>query len=640
MKIGQHRSRRGVGISTATDRSGDARRHHQVRRSKTRFRAISANALLALVASLALLASLLAVAPAQAVPGGLDPGFSGDGIVLTGFGGEIDAGSAVALQADGRIVIAGTTLGYDERGDYQSDFALARFDADGSPDTSFSGDGNQITHFGAGTVSTAAAVAIQPDGKILLAGSARVSAGQWDFALARYRADGSLDSSFAGDGTVTTGLRGSANSVAIQTDGRIVVAGDSGLARYRPDGSLDTSFGDDGTVITGLGGSAVAIQSDGKIVVAGASQLARYRPDGSLDATFSNDGTLPTNAVWARSVVIQADGRIVVAGAISVAGELPHYDFALLRYTPDGALDTSFGSAGMQTTSFSAGWLEDEIAAAVALQRDGKIVAVGTSTPVDWVWEGSAIVLARYATNGSLDQSFADGGKRVTIHGVDNSGAAVAMQADGKIVVAGSGSDPRDGASRALLARYQADSDSSTAPANSTPPTISGTAAEGQTLTANAGTWSGSTPINHRYQWRRCDTAGAGCVDIAAATATTYALVAADVGHTIRVRETASNAYGAGAVDSATTAVVKARVGAIAGTVRRAGTSAVIAGASVTCGSGYSAGTAGDGTYSIPNVAPGSYRCTATANRYRPSTSTVTVASGQTITANFSLATS
>jgi uncharacterized delta-60 repeat protein len=418
------------------------------------------------------------------------------------------------------------------------------------------------------------------------------------------------------------------------------VAGDSGLARYRPDGSLDTSFGDDGTVITGLGGSAVAIQSDGKIVVAGVSQLARYRPDGSLDATFSNDGTLPTNAVWARSVVIQADGRIVVAGAISVAGELPHYDFALLRYTPDGALDTSFGSAGMQTTSFSAGWLEDEIAAAVALQRDGKIVAVGTSTPVDWVWEGSAIVLARYATNGSLDQSFADGGKRVTIHGVDNSGAAVAMQADGKIVVAGSGSDPGDGASRALLARYQADSASSTAPANSTRPTISGTAAEGQTLTANAGTWSGSTPINHRYQWRRCDTAGAGCVDIAAATATTYALVAADVGHTSRVRETASNAYGAGAVDSATTAVVKARVGAIAGTVRRAGTSAVIAGASVTCGSGYSAGTAGDGTYSIPNVAPGSYRCTATANRYRPSTSTVTVASGQTITANFSLATS
>jgi uncharacterized delta-60 repeat protein len=167
-----------------------------------------------------LAASLLAIAPAQAAPGDLDPSFSGDGIVLTGFGGDVDGGSAVALQADGKMVVAGTTSGYDEGGDYRSDFALARFDADGSLDTSFSGDGKQITDFGAGTVSGAAAVAIQPDGKILVAGSARVSAGEWDFALARYGADGSLDSSFAGDGTVTTGLGGYAYSVAIQTDGK------------------------------------------------------------------------------------------------------------------------------------------------------------------------------------------------------------------------------------------------------------------------------------------------------------------------------------------------------------------------------------------------------------------------------------
>jgi hypothetical protein len=292
----------------------------------------------------------------------------------------------------------------------------------------------------------------------------------------------------------------------------------------------------------------------------------------------------------------------------------------------------------MQTTSFGAGWLEDEIAADVALQRDGKIVVVGTSTPVDWVWEGSAIVIARYATNGSLDQSFGDGGKRVTVHGVDNSGAAVAIQDDAKIVVAGSGSDPGDGASLALLARYEGGSVSGTAPANSTPPTISGTAVEGQTLTVNAGAWTGSTPINHGYQWRRCDSAGADCVDIAAATPATYALAAADVGHTIRVRETAANPYGSGSVDSGATAVIKARVGAIAGTVRRAGTNAAIAGAAVKCGNGYSAKTAGDGTYSIPNVTPGSYSCTASANRYAPATQTgLTVASGQPTTADFSL---
>jgi uncharacterized delta-60 repeat protein len=585
------------------------------------------------IGSIILAAGLVAfAAPAQAAPGDLDRSFSGDGIVLTAFGGETGGGSAVALQADGKVVVAGATAGYD----YQSDFALARIDSDGSLDTSFSDDGKQITDFGAGTVSEARAVAIQRDGKILVAGSARAGAG-WELALARYDADGSLDNSFAGDGTLMTGLGGYAYSVAIQTDDKIVVAGGPGLARYRPDGSLDTSFGDGGTVTAGST-SSVALQTDGRIVATGGSELARYRPDGSLDTTFSTDGKVPTNPVWARSVAVQVDGGIVVAGAILVGEELPHYDFALLRYSPDGALDPSFGSGGMQTTKFDAGWWEDEIAADVALQRDGKIVAVGTSTPVDWVWEGSAIVLARYATNGSLDQSFADGGKRVTIHGVDNAADAVAIQADGKIVIAGSGSDPGDGAGRALLARYEGGSVSGTPPANVAPPAISGTAVEGQALTANAGAWSGSTPIDLGYRWLRCEAAGDSCVDIATATATTYVLAAADVGHTIRVREAASNAYGTDTVESAATAVVEARPGAIAGRVRRAGTNAAIAGASLMCGSGYSATTAGDGTYSIPNVTPGSYSCTASANRYRPSTGTVTVASGQTTTANFNLA--
>src|SRR5687767_7996960 len=105
-------------------------------------------------------ASLLAITPAQAAPGDLDGSFSGDGIVLTGFGGETDGGAAVALQGDGKVVIAGTAAGYDEHGDYRSGFALARYDGDGSLDTSFSGDGSQITNFGSGTLSTAAAAAI------------------------------------------------------------------------------------------------------------------------------------------------------------------------------------------------------------------------------------------------------------------------------------------------------------------------------------------------------------------------------------------------------------------------------------------------------------------------------------------------
>ena len=187
------------------------------------------------------------------------------------------------------------------------------------------------------------------------------------------------------------------------------------------------------------------------------------------------------------------------------------------------------------------------------------------------------------------------------------------------------------------LARYEGGSVLGHVTHELKPPTISGNATEGQTLTVNPGAWSGSTPITHTYQWRRCDSAGANCVDIAAATATTYALAAADVGHTIRVRETATNAYG--------------RLGRLgrhrrgqgeAGQHRRhrpkLKNGAAIANASVNCGSGYSAKTAGDGTYSIPNVAPGTYSCTASANRYAPATRTVTVTSGQTSTVNFNLA--
>ena len=208
----------------------------------------------------------------------------------------------------------------------------------------------------------------------------------------------------------------------------------------------------------------------------------------------------------------------------------------------------------------------------------------------------------------------------------------VAIQADGKIVTAGWA------AGDFALARYEGGAASGSAPTNASPPTISGTATHGQTLTVSSGAWTGSTPINRRYQWRRCDSAGANCIDIAAATAPTYTLTAADVGRTVRVRETATNAYGARSVDSAATAVVKARAGAIGGKVLSASTGLGISGASVKCGTGSSATTDRNGAYSIANVTPRNYSCTASAKRHRPSTQTITVASGQNLTVHFSLA--
>jgi len=203
-------------------------------------------------------------------------------------------------------------------------------------------------------------VALQPDGKIVVAGYAG-----GDFALARYNSDGALDTSFGSGGKVTTDFGGSYHpdgfSVALQPDGKIVVAGYAGgdfaLARYNSDGALDTSFGSGGKVTTDFGGSdagySVALQPDGKIVVAGYAgldfALARYNSDGALDTSFGTGGKVTTDFSGGRdvgySVALQPDGKIVVAGYAGV-------DFALARYNSDGALDTSFGSGGKVTTDF------------------------------------------------------------------------------------------------------------------------------------------------------------------------------------------------------------------------------------------------------------------------------------------------
>jgi uncharacterized delta-60 repeat protein len=574
--------------------------------------------LLAVAAFTAVLA-----APAQAAPGDLDLTFSHDGRQLTDFGGD-DHANAVAIQADGRIVAAGTRDG---------DFALARYHRDGSLDLT------QTTDLGGSDMAWA--IAVQPDGGIVAAGTT-----EFDVALVRYDADGSLDAGFSEDGIQVTDFGGmdGATGMVLQADGRIVVAGwsdgDFALARYNPDGSPDPTFSGDGMLMTDVGGhdeaAAVAIQPDGRIVAAGGSAtdfaLARFHPDGSPDTTFAGDGTQHTDfggGESVRALAIQPDGRIVAAGATNDADWT---DFALARYHADGSLDTSFGTGGTQTTDIH---YEDAVRG-VALLPDGKILAAGRAAH-DFMIARSDFGLARYSADGVLDTGFSGDGLVTTDFTLDREDAddaagAVALESDGRIVVAGSSTagEPGDFA----LARYEGGAATGAAPAGTAPPSISGAAVEGQTLTVNPGTWSGTAPLALGHRWRRCDEAGASCVDIV--TGPTYTMTAADVGRTIRVRETATNAYGAGTADSAPTAVVAARLGAIAGRVRRAGNGHAIAGATVTCG-GRSAMTSGDGRYSIPNVAHGGYSCTAGAKGYAPSTRTVTVTAGTVTTADFNL---
>jgi uncharacterized delta-60 repeat protein len=394
-----------------------------------------------------LLVALALLGAAGAAPGQLDPAFGTGGKVLTDFG-AYDEATGVALQQDGKIVVAGAT-------GWGDDFSVARYSADGVLDRRFGRRGRVWTNLGGD--DDAFDVAIQSDGRIVAAGS---SGG--DFALARYDADGKLDPSFGGDGRVTTDLGGveGGRGVAVQPNGRIVVAGsteageeeDVVLARYLPDGRLDPAFGREGTVVMDIGGDeyaeALALQPDGKIVVAGYAAedgywfsfaLARFTRGGRLDRAFGDDGVVLTEfrygPAYALAVALQPDGKIVAAGSAWSLGEpqaeggarLSVLQFGLARYRSDGRLDPGFGDGGTVMTGLGG----DAAADAVAVQTDGKLVAVGGA------WRGD-FAYARYHHDGALDvTSLTDLGGRIWDDGND-----VALQKNGKAVAVGvSGGD-------------------------------------------------------------------------------------------------------------------------------------------------------------------------------------------------------
>lgn len=238
----------------------------------------------------------------------------------------------MVIQADGKIVAAGG----------QGGFILARYTSEGTPDLTFGTGGQVFTDFGGS--ASALGMGMYPDGKIVLAGFAIVG-GRSDFALARYNSNGSLDANFGAGGKVITDLFGGddgARTVSIQSGGKILAAGstNSGAAfvRYNPDGSLDTTFGTGGKVAGGpeSGVAALGIQWDGKMLVAGTSSLAfrrdfalvRYNSDGTLDNTFGAGGQVSTDFGGndqASALTILPDGKILVSG-------FSDSNFALARY--------------------------------------------------------------------------------------------------------------------------------------------------------------------------------------------------------------------------------------------------------------------------------------------------------------------
>jgi uncharacterized delta-60 repeat protein len=405
---------------------------------------------------LALVVVLLISVPAHAADGDLDPSFGGDGRVNTRFADGASA-RAIAIQQDGMIVAAGQAGGR---------FGLARYDAAGVLDPGFGGDGRVTTDFTVGD-DWANAVAVQTDGRIVAVGHADSRR----FAVARYDTDGSLDETFGGDGTVTSNFAPGtdiANAVAIQPDGAIVVAGvtrvglGSGfaVARYLTDGTLDPAFGVDGEVTTQFRRTAgdafgVAIQENGRIVAAGEAftgegfTLARYLTDGSLDPRFGGNGRVTTRFAGggtARAIALQPDGKIVAAGS----GTDIFGPFAVARYRPSGALDPTFGGDGRVTVNLGGG---EESADGVALQSDGKIVASGwTGIPHEQGDPGTGgIAVTRLRANGVLDPSFGGDGKVRTQFNIGIAlGQSLVIQADGRIVADGWAGG------RFVLARYRA----------------------------------------------------------------------------------------------------------------------------------------------------------------------------------------
>jgi uncharacterized delta-60 repeat protein len=404
---------------------------------------------------------------AIAAPGDLDRTFSGDGKVTTSFNSGWAGAGGVAIQADGKIVVAGSTgfSGPDSR------FAVARYGPYGRLDPTFGGDGRVRVNFSSNN-DLASAVAVQSDGKIVAVGTTTTTTDS--FALARFNTDGSLDTTFDGDGKLITEFPdpynwSAASSVVIQSDGKIVVAGRAwneeeeigtkfALARYNEDGTLDTTFSDDGTVVVGVStydfqadfAADVAIDADGKIVAAGRADrsgfaVARFNADGTLDPTFSGDGKVTTDFggnAWAAGVAIQGDGKIVAAGR--AGGTLGR--FGLARYNADGTLDPTFGDGGKVATDFSA---RQDYARGVAIQATGKIVAVGLANP----GRDSRFALARYTADGTLDATFGGDGRVTTNFTTEHEGATeVAIEASGKIVAVGSAGQTH---ARFAVARYR-----------------------------------------------------------------------------------------------------------------------------------------------------------------------------------------
>lgn len=463
---------------------------------------------------------LLGRSPLLAQTNLLDNSFGTKGTQMTaiaGGSGSDDEARAIAIQPDGKIILVGKSQ--DASGHYA--FAIARYDADGTLDNTFGTNGTVRTPFTKGGIDDeATCVALQSDGKIVVGGFSEDASGNYAFAVARYNIDGSLDYGFGSSGEVRTAISGGngtndyAECLAIQSDGKILVGGSStsvtgqalALARYNTNGTLDKSFGISGTLRTLVEGTdvakAISVTSNGAIILAGLSyvgppyfgfsyplvnvfEVVHYESDGTLDDSFGVDGVTTETVTsyvlgsdgyshsaatpYLNSVDALPNGAFVVSGCSDglYYNSGVHNDlFLIARFNSDGATDNTFGSDGISESLIKGGDGLNDAAYSLLTLSDGKIVAVGTSEYTSGL---TKFALARLNSDGGIDTTFGNEGTfENSINGGagNDRGTCVALQADGKIVAAGTAQTGSGGWAFAL-ARYGS--------GNTQPPVVSAT---------------------------------------------------------------------------------------------------------------------------------------------------------------------
>ena len=422
---------------------------------------------------LAAIASLLTAAALVIPAGSLDPTFGKNGVAITDLGSDSDSGGLIVLQSDGKILVEGSS-NLDVYDPYHWTPFLLRYNSNGVLDTSFGTNGRVAADDRAFSGTGAA---IQPDGKLVTGGLLN-----GNLAAARYNTNGSPDTSFGTNGVASVHFSADETDhfvdVAIQPNGGILVGGseDIGnytyflLARFKSDGTADRDFNRNASNVWWSFrearynyAEAVIVQADGKIIMSGVMQdnigpeqwttLARFNSDGLPDPTFGVRGGAQTAIAnfqpSERGLAVQPDGKILVAGVSFPHDSSPTNDLALARFNANGSPDTTFGGSGFVVTDFGS----NERARALAVEPGGRIVVIGSSDASG----ANRLLLAQYNADGSLDTSFGTGGR--VLAGEASAiqlGAGIAVQPDGRILVVGAGNG------NVALARYSSTSRNAT----------------------------------------------------------------------------------------------------------------------------------------------------------------------------------